>query len=63
MLGVARIVVARDPARERGEREEAKEAVLSAYFARRAVRAVGPARIEGYERHLDFPGGHHHSAS
>ncbi|GAA2275975.1 hypothetical protein GCM10010145_38730 [Streptomyces ruber] len=53
MLRVSRIVVVREPTRERHEsdaREEAKEATLRACFARRDSRVVGTARIDVYAR-------------
>ncbi|MEV7344253.1 glycosyltransferase family 39 protein [Streptomyces sp. NPDC093544] len=53
MLRVSRIVVVREPARERqeaNEREEAKEATLRVYFTRCGSRAVGTARIDVYAR-------------
>ncbi|WP_328746909.1 glycosyltransferase family 39 protein [Streptomyces sp. NBC_00285] len=53
MLRVSRIVVVREPARERqesNEREETKEAVLRDHFTRCERRLVGTARIDVYER-------------
>ncbi|MFB7495341.1 glycosyltransferase family 39 protein [Streptomyces sp. NPDC056161] len=53
ILGVSRIVVVREPARERQEangREEAKETALRDHFTRCAGSTVSTARIEVYER-------------
>jgi mannosyltransferase len=53
MVRVSRIVVVRDPARERAEtndREKAKEATLRKYFTRCHSVTVGPAGIEVYVR-------------
>ncbi|MFF4689126.1 glycosyltransferase family 39 protein [Streptomyces sp. NPDC001307] len=53
IVRAARIVVVREPARERHEssaREAAKEAALHDHFTRCAGKAIGTARIEVYER-------------
>jgi mannosyltransferase len=53
MSRVSRIVVVREPARERhetNEREKTKEATLRDRFTRCDRRAVGPARIDVYVR-------------
>ncbi|MFF4754011.1 glycosyltransferase family 39 protein [Streptomyces sp. NPDC002514] len=53
ILGVSRIVVVREPARERREangREEAKETELRDHFTRCEGSTVSTARIEVYER-------------
>lgn len=53
VLLAPRVVVVREPARERHEasaREEAKEATLRDHFTRCDRTAVGTARIEVYER-------------
>ncbi|GHG90804.1 glycosyltransferase family 39 protein [Streptomyces lanatus] len=53
LLLVSRVVVVREPARERhetGAREETKEATLRDHFTRCARTAVGTARIEVYRR-------------